>query len=84
MVSEAQRRVLVALCRPFASGERALPATNQAIADELHLSVSAVKAHLRTLFGLFALGRVPQNEKRVQLAAAALRAGVVAPRDLDR
>lgn len=82
-VSAAQRRVLVALCRPFASGQAAMPASNQAIADELHLSVSAVKAHLRALFSLFSLDQAPQNEKRVRLATAALRSGIVAPRDLE-
>ena len=38
-VSPAQRRVLVALCRPFKEGTSfATPATNQQIADELYLS----------------------------------------------
>ena len=36
-VSPAQRRVLVALCRPFKEGAAfATPATNQQIAAELH------------------------------------------------
>src|SRR5207253_3076190 len=56
-ISDAQRRVLVALCRPYASGEAfALPATNQQIADELFLSVDAVKSHLRALFEKFGIG----------------------------
>ena len=53
-LSEAQRRVLVALCRPFKeSSGYATPATNQQIAAELFLTVDAVKTHLRALFAKF-------------------------------
>jgi hypothetical protein len=73
-----QRRVLDALCRPLTEGSGlAAPATNQQIAEELHLSVEGVKTHLRTLFRKFAVADVPQNQKRLKLAEAALRAGVV-------
>ena len=53
------------------------PATNKAIADEIHLSVDAVKAHLRVLFERFGLDDLPQNQKRARLAAVALVNGVV-------
>src|SRR5919112_6701535 len=43
-----QRQVLVALARPYKHDEFAVPATNQDIAGELHLSVDAVKSHLRS------------------------------------
>jgi pSer/pThr/pTyr-binding forkhead associated (FHA) protein len=77
-----QRRVLIALCRPFAGGhDFAAPATNQEIGVELHLTVEAVKTHLRTLFRKFAIADLPQNQKRMQLAEAALRAGLVSDRD---
>lgn len=83
-ISEAQRRVLVALCRPFRAGsEFASPATNKQIADEAFLSVDAVKAHLRTLFDRFEVGDLPQNQKRIRLAELAIRNGVIAPRDLE-
>jgi hypothetical protein len=83
-VTEAQRRVLVALCRPFGAGsEFATPATNKQIAAEVFLSVDAVKANLRGLFDRFEVGDLPQNKKRVRLAELALRSGVVAPRDLE-
>jgi pSer/pThr/pTyr-binding forkhead associated (FHA) protein len=83
-VSDTQRRVLVALCRPFGqSAEFASPATNKQIADEVFLSVDAVKSHLRTLFERFGVGDLPQNQKRVRLAEVAMRSGVVAPRDLE-
>lgn len=81
-VSEAQRRVLVALCRPLADGSRATPATNDEIAHELFLSLAAVKSHLRALFERFGLEDLPQNEKRVQLADRALATGAVHPEDL--
>ncbi len=50
-LTETQQRVLVALCRPLREGASfATPASNQQIADELHLSLDTVKTHLRTLF----------------------------------
>ena len=82
-VTETQRRVLVALCRPFGDGsEFATPATNRQIADEVFLSVDAVKANLRTLFETFEVGELPQNQKRVRLAELALRSGAISPREL--
>ncbi|HET8980125.1 MAG TPA: FHA domain-containing protein [Solirubrobacteraceae bacterium] len=76
-VSDAQRRVLVALCRPLAGEESAAPATNEQIAAELVLSLSAVKGHLRVLFGRFGLDEAPQNQKRLLLAERALATGAV-------
>jgi predicted component of type VI protein secretion system len=77
-----QRRILVALCRPFREGDRyATPATNQQIADEVFLSVDAVKVHIRGLCHKFELQDLPQNQKRAHLAEAALHFGVVGPRD---
>ena len=84
-LSPAQRRVLVELCRPFAEGSPyATPATNQQIAAELHLSVSAVKTHLRALFQRFAIGDLPHNEKRAALVQAALDSGAVLPVELGQ
>jgi predicted component of type VI protein secretion system len=77
-----QRKVLVALCRPFKDEQFASPATNQAIADEVFLSVDAVKAHLRTLFQMLGLDHLPQNQKRATLAANALQHGLVSRRQL--
>jgi pSer/pThr/pTyr-binding forkhead associated (FHA) protein len=78
----AQRQVLVALARPYKEGAFATPATNQAIADELHVSVDAVKAQLRVLFQRFGLEELPQNQKRAQLVAAAFQRGLLRGRDL--
>src|SRR5205823_11020520 len=46
-LTPTQRKILLALCRPYKSGEFAAPATNGQIAAEVFLSVDAVKAHLR-------------------------------------
>jgi pSer/pThr/pTyr-binding forkhead associated (FHA) protein len=73
----AQRKVLIALCRPLKDSAYATPATNKDIAAEVHLSVDAVKAHLRVLFERFGLDELPQNQKRSTLAATALVNGVV-------
>ena len=81
-LTPAQRRVVVALCRPYAIGPYAAPATNREIADELVVSVDAVKGTLRALFSLFGVDDLPQNRKRAALAEAALRSGAVARRDL--
>jgi len=82
-VSPSQQRVLIALCRPAKGGAAfARPATNQDIAEELSLTVAAVKTHLRTLFQRFRIESLPQNEKRAELARRALESGAVAPGDL--
>lgn len=82
-LSDAQRRVLLALCRPFKdSAAFATPASNQQIADELFLSVDAVKGHLRALFDKFGVGDLPQNRKRLALVERALQSGLVSDRDL--
>jgi pSer/pThr/pTyr-binding forkhead associated (FHA) protein len=82
-VSPAQRKVLLALCRPYKDGGNyATPATNQEIGAELHLSVDAVKTHMRALFEKLGVGDLPQNQKRVALVERALQAGVVSSREL--
>jgi pSer/pThr/pTyr-binding forkhead associated (FHA) protein len=82
LLTPAQRRVLIALCRPFKQSTYSTPATNQQIADELVVSVDAVKSNLRALFAAFGVDDLPQNQKRATLALEALRTGVVARRDL--
>lgn len=82
-LTESQRRVLTALCRPYHdAGTFAAPASNKQIAQELFLSVDAVKLQLRTLFARFELSDLPQNQKRSRLAECALQLGVVTERDL--
>jgi DNA-binding NarL/FixJ family response regulator len=76
-VTPAQRRVLVALCRPLALGRYCAPRSNREIADELFVAVDTVKGTLSRLFEMFGLEDVPQNQKRAALAQRALESGVV-------
>jgi pSer/pThr/pTyr-binding forkhead associated (FHA) protein len=77
-LTEPQRRVLVALCRPYEDGRAyATPASNQQITEELHLSLDAVKTHLRVLYQRFGIEDLPQNQKRARLAELALQLGLV-------
>ena len=82
-LSEGQRRVLIALCRPFkGSTSFVTPATNDQIAGELFLSVDAVKKHMRALFEKFGVQDLPQYEKRARLVERAFGAGFVSEHDL--
>src|SRR6478736_5538596 len=84
-LTETQRRILTALCRPCADGSRyATPATNQEIAGEVYLSVDAVKAHLRTLFRKFGVEELPHNQKRARLAELVLEGGHLSQEELQR
>ena len=77
-LTDAQRSILVALCRPYEdSRPYTSPASNQQIANELFLSVDAVKTHLRMLFHKFGIENLPQNQKRARLAEVALEMGLV-------
>jgi hypothetical protein len=80
-LTETQRKLLIALCRPIVVSGSATPATNPQIAAEVHLSVEAVKAHMRDLFERFSLGDLPQNEKRMRLAALVRESGLLARHD---
>ena len=81
-LSAAQRRVLVALCRPVAASRFGTPPSNRELADELHVSVETVKFHLHALFGLFGLAELPQHRKRAALAQNALELGIVTRHEL--
>jgi FHA domain/Bacterial regulatory proteins, luxR family len=76
-LSDAQRRVLVALCRPLVADPFAGPPSNREIAEALFVSVETVKSHLRVLFERFEVQGIPQNRKRAELARRALERGVV-------
>jgi DNA-binding CsgD family transcriptional regulator len=83
-VTEAERRVLVALCRPLLRPGliATTPASNQEIADALSLSLPGVKSHVRSLFAKVGVDDLPQNRKRAELARRALEFGLVSARDL--
>ena len=80
----AQKRVLVALCRPLlADADRAgSPPANAEMAAALNVSVEAIRSQMKSLFRLFEVPGLPQNRKRAELARRALAAGAVTPRDL--
>ena len=82
-LSPTQRQIVTALCRPYKHDDPyATPASNQRIADELFLSVDAVKTQLRLLFQKFQIEDLPQNQKRVKLVERVLGLGLVSRRDL--
>jgi DNA-binding CsgD family transcriptional regulator len=80
-LTDIQHRLLVALCRPLKDSAYSPPATNREIADEVHLSVDAVKAHLRVIFERLGIEDMAQNQKRARLAALALVNGLVRQHD---
>lgn len=74
----AQLAVLCALSRPLLDhGRLAGPASNQAIAEELVVSVDAVKSSLRVLFARFGLSDAPRATKRHRLAEIAIQSGLL-------
>jgi pSer/pThr/pTyr-binding forkhead associated (FHA) protein len=82
-LTETQRKVLIELCRPFKGGGRyASPPTNQVIAEQLFLSVDAIKAHLRVLYMKYGIEDLPHNQKRLKLVELAMNGGAVTERDL--
>jgi predicted component of type VI protein secretion system len=82
-LSPTQRQIVTALCRPYKHDDPyATPASNQQIADELFLSVDAVKTHLRSLFQKFHIEDLPQNQKRVKLVERVLGLGLISRKDL--
>lgn len=78
-LTRTQLDVLTALSRPILGRDTQIttPATNREIADELFLSIDAVKGHLRVLFSKFDLAELPQNHKRTALVSKAVAAGLV-------
>jgi pSer/pThr/pTyr-binding forkhead associated (FHA) protein len=78
-----QRKILIALARPYRHGGTiATPATNEQIAAEVHMSVDAVKGHLRLMARRFGVGELPKNQKRTAVVERALRWGLISERDL--
>ena len=80
----AQKRVLVALCRPLLAEADVAgpPPANADMAAALSVSVEAIRSQMKSLFRVFEVPDLPQNRKRAELARRALAAGAVTPRDL--
>jgi FHA domain-containing protein len=82
-LSSTQRRVLIALCRPYKRAEPyAIPATDEAIADELVLAAGEVRGHLRVLAAKLGIEPLPDAELRVRLVQAAFAARLIDQQDL--
>ena len=81
--SEAQRRVLVTLCRPFKGGSTfATPQSNPDIAAELFLSVEAINSHLKVIFSKFGVAELQPGQKRARFVELALTTGLINKREL--
>jgi DNA-binding CsgD family transcriptional regulator len=81
-LTQRERDVLVALCRPLLMGDAFTePASIRAIAAELVVSDAAVKHHLSRLYVKFDVGAHGER-RRVQLANAAIARGSVKLGDL--
>ena len=82
-ITPGQRRVLVALCRPVVSdGAGGVPLSNRQVAEELCVSVDAVKTQIRALIVSFGIEDVPASQKRATLVDRAIRLGIVTARDV--
>jgi hypothetical protein len=82
-ITPGQRRVLVALCRPVVSdGAGGVPLSNRQVAEELCVSVDAVKTQIRALIASFGIEDVPASQKRSTLVDRAIRLGIVTARDV--
>ena len=82
LLTPAQRRVLVALCRPVQGLDLRDAGDQPADRRRARRLVDAVKSTLRALFEVFGVDALPQNQKRASLALQALRTGVITRRDL--
>ena len=80
-MSARDRDVLRALCRPLLDDSSAMPASNEAIAEEVTLSVDSVKARLRVQYERYGLVDLRQGEKRARLARLLLSNGTFKPHD---
>ena len=77
-ITESQRKVLLALCRPaLEAGGGA--ASNREIAEALYVSVETVKTHMRALFDAFDLHSSAPYRKRFELVRKAVEVGLVSP-----
>jgi ATP/maltotriose-dependent transcriptional regulator MalT len=77
-----ERDVLLALCRPLLDRDMFTePASTRAIAEQLVITLPAVKQHLANLYDKFGVGG-DQSNRRSRLANEALRRGAVSLSEL--
>ena len=80
-ITPGERKVLVALCRPFFShGRRKQAATRKQVAADLFTGEAAVQQHLLHLYDKFGI-EGERGERRDLLAEMVIDKGVVARRD---
>jgi DNA-binding NarL/FixJ family response regulator len=81
-ITPRERDVLIALCRPAVTDELFVePTSVREMAQALDVSEAAIKQHLLNLYCKFAI-REGDERRRVALARAALRSGVIGLADL--
>jgi predicted component of type VI protein secretion system len=84
VVTARERDVLIALCRPMASGDVFTePASIREMAEALTVTESAIKQHLANLYDKFDITD-DEHRRRLRLANEALHRGVVRIADLRR
>lgn len=84
-LTQREREVLVALCRPLLDGDAFTePATIKTIAGELFVTEAAVKQHIARLYEKFGVDEGGGERRRVRLANAAVARGAVKVGDLKR
>jgi FHA domain len=82
-LSTTQRRVLLALCRPYKGRQGfAGPASDEEIAEELFLSVREVRTHIEVLYARLGIGPLAPEERRARLVERAFSGGLISERDL--
>jgi hypothetical protein len=77
-LSDIEFHVLKALCWPIVIGGTRVPAKNEAIQGEVHMTLSGVKRCMTRLFGIYGIEDEP-NAKRLALVEAAINSGVIGP-----
>ena len=82
VTTPAQRRVLLALCRPYLTTGALTAPSNAELAAELFLSVDSIKTHMRALFDAFGLDASASRHKRAELIQRAVSGGTVRVQDL--
>ena len=81
-LTKRQHEVVVALCRPLLSGDPFTPPTPvREMAQELFVTVAAVRENLSRLYNLFDIPL--DGDRRVQLANEAVRRGAVSAKDIE-
>ena len=83
-LTRREREVLLQLCQPMLAGDMTFtaPATVRQVADALVVTEAAVKQHLLRLYDKFGIHSDEGERRRVRLANAAVRHGVVTLADL--